>query len=496
MIPNGFFLDRDAGRVRLFLGFDIVLVTFIKLLFAGEILLNDPDTWWHIRTGSEIWKSGHFPVTDTYSYTFFGKPWIAKEWLSQVIWFMTFSAGGWSGVVLLTIATVCFAAFIMFWILSRYLRPPLAAALALAAIFLSSITYVARPHIFALPLAILWTDRLFRTAESGRAPKPWLLLLVTLWANLHGSFTLAYMLAGFAFLHVIQKVGLSDRALLARWGAFLTLCVLASLIHPYGWQPLVINFQLASGNEAMAFLTEWQPLTAASNRMLEMALLAVVGGLLWLRLRLSAGKILFIVFAMHMFMLHLRFVYLFFLLVPLVVAPEIGEQHRSLSFGRWREQGRDILERSLARYFTFGSAATMAAIVGAWALTAIYSPFVPPGYVSAAGAIAYAKEAGLKGNVINFYNFGGPLILHGIPTFIDGRAEQLFGGGFAADVDRTVKPGGEKLFAELLDKYKVAWSLLPNGDPRNRLLDEMGGWSRAYEDQYAIIHVRKNFAMP
>ena len=63
---------------------------------TGLPLLSDPDTHWHITVGNWILTHGSVPTTDSYSYTFTGQPWIAKEWLSQVLLALAYDIGGWA----------------------------------------------------------------------------------------------------------------------------------------------------------------------------------------------------------------------------------------------------------------------------------------------------------------------------------------------------------------------------------------------------------------
>lgn len=482
-------LDREAGGFRLVLGVLIALVAGGMLLVRSQNLLGDPDSWWHIKVGSDIWHNRAFPTVETYSHTFAGQPWIAKEWLSQIIWSFAYSIGGWSALVLVTIANICLATHLAYQSTSRKLRPLLAAAVSVAAVFLSSPTFLARPHIFTIPLAVYWTDRMFRAAEERRVPSRWMLLLIVLWANLHGSFTLGFLIAGLAFMHLAENVRFEDKRLLVRWIVFLVLCPMAALVHPYTWQALWISLTMVGGNEAMRFIGEWQPFTAPGHKIHEAALLAAIAGLLWLRLRLSLAKIAFIVLGLHMFLEHLRFVYVFFLLVPVAIVSEIGIQHRALSLAVWAGEARDTLELTVARYREHALAAAAALVIISASVFMSAFPIAPPERISAAGALAYADTAGLKGNVLNHYDFGGPLIFRGRQTFIDGRAEQLFLGGFISDVARSMDPGGDGLFSEMLEKYKITWTLLPPDDPRNRLLDRLPQWHRSYEDKYAVIHV-------
>jgi hypothetical protein len=52
---------------------------------VGDGLLRDPDTLWHIGVGRRILQTGSFPWVDHLSHTFEGHPWIARDWLSEVI---------------------------------------------------------------------------------------------------------------------------------------------------------------------------------------------------------------------------------------------------------------------------------------------------------------------------------------------------------------------------------------------------------------------------
>ncbi|MEI6202932.1 MAG: hypothetical protein WCP68_13360, partial [Enhydrobacter sp.] len=62
------------------------LVIFLFLMNANGLpLLADPDTHWHIAVGDWIVANRAMPHVDTFSFTFTGQPWIAKEWLSQLL---------------------------------------------------------------------------------------------------------------------------------------------------------------------------------------------------------------------------------------------------------------------------------------------------------------------------------------------------------------------------------------------------------------------------
>ena len=104
LMGSAFAKADPAERLRGLLGVFLIAVMAIGAVSAGAKFLNDPDTLWHIAVGQDIWLSESFPHVDAYSHSFAGEPWIAKEWLSQLILYAAFVAGGWNGVAMLAIA--------------------------------------------------------------------------------------------------------------------------------------------------------------------------------------------------------------------------------------------------------------------------------------------------------------------------------------------------------------------------------------------------------
>ena len=73
----------------------------LRGLFIARVFFNvrlnffvDPDYWWHIKVGRDIWQTQYWPSTDIYSYTAYGTPWIAYEWLGEIMLARAASFGG------------------------------------------------------------------------------------------------------------------------------------------------------------------------------------------------------------------------------------------------------------------------------------------------------------------------------------------------------------------------------------------------------------------
>jgi len=74
----------------------------------------DPDVWWHIKVGSTILSTHHWPTTDPYSYTVYGTHWIAYQWLGEVVIALFSNLWGLRGLLALDLilaATILFALY-------------------------------------------------------------------------------------------------------------------------------------------------------------------------------------------------------------------------------------------------------------------------------------------------------------------------------------------------------------------------------------------------
>src|SRR6266542_4735384 len=79
-----------------FFTFDRLLTTLLFLAIAvGAFLMPaQGDTWWQLRAGQEMWRTRDFLLRDTFSHTVNGAPWPNHEWLSQVLFYGAYAAGG------------------------------------------------------------------------------------------------------------------------------------------------------------------------------------------------------------------------------------------------------------------------------------------------------------------------------------------------------------------------------------------------------------------
>jgi hypothetical protein len=98
-------------------------------------------------------------------------------------------------------------------------------------------------------------------------------------------------------------------------------------------------------------------------------------------------------------------------------------------------------------------------------------------------------------NVFNSYNLGGFLIGQGVKTFIDGRSDQLFLGGFLTRYAEQLSARNGAYRDEMVNQFNVGWAFVITGNPEQVLFATAPGWREVYTDKYASVYVRDASAM-
>jgi hypothetical protein len=484
-----------SGRAAWLFSLPLLIGTYVYLyfLFQGKDLLYDGDTYSHIAAGRWILEHGVVPTQDPFSHTMPGAPWTAFEWLSQVILAVAHQWGGWTGLVALTALSLSATVALLTRALLRTLEPIYVVMFAALAISMTHGHVLARPHMLAMPLMVIWTIELVRASEEHRAPRLWLLPLMTLWANLHGGFTLGI---GFAFAFALEALlaarGRPHFTSIARsWGLFLVLAVACSLLTPHGPRGLWVTWQvLFQDNYALSRIGEWRSPNFHIFQPLELWLLGALAVALHQGIRLPPVRLLLLLGLIHLSLKHIRNVELIGLLAPLFLASPLAAHWRQ------RQQAKPQLEIADRFFSKVARPAGQGAIVVSisvflaaplWISQA--RPIHPPEEIVPTAAIRAAQDAGLKGPVLNAYEWGGYLIYLGVPVFIDGRSD-MYRDAFIKDYVSALELHTTDGLEKLIDKHKVAWTMLPPELSAVALLDRLPGWRRVYTDKTAVVHAR------
>jgi hypothetical protein len=172
--------------------------------------LFEMDLFWALRAGKEVVSTGSIPMTETWSYTVAGSPWLNTHWLTEVVLYLAFAAGGYPALVVLRAALVA----TWLWLVQRAASSAGGAAgpiaITASARVVCALAFVAgtyrmelRAEMFVLlafaAVVALWASPAVKHRER------WSALLVLAAANFHAGqaiMVLALALAMIGWAHV------------------------------------------------------------------------------------------------------------------------------------------------------------------------------------------------------------------------------------------------------------------------------------------------------
>ena len=202
------------------------------VLFAARAMVMPAsgDTYWHLRAGADIVRTGAVPRVETYSFTAAGHPWREHEWLWDPISYVSYQLGGMPLLTLfgaaLAVATLVLVHRLM--IGSAGIRIPL---LMLLLIFVAPL-WVLRPQLCTL-LAVPLLMTLLARERFWPIPA-----LFVVWANMHGAVALGGIVLGAAAAAALLRWSLhrtpADRRRALALAVVLPASALACLATPLG----------------------------------------------------------------------------------------------------------------------------------------------------------------------------------------------------------------------------------------------------------------------
>jgi hypothetical protein len=470
--------------------FGIALFT-LSIFANNDRLLSDPDTYLHIETGRWMWVERQFPRSEIFSHTVFGQPWINIYWLSQIILFFAYEYFGWHGVVIISSFIIAFTFVILYWLLARKMRATVALGVATVAFFFASLHFLARPHLFTYPIIVVWAAALAGASEENRLPSFWLLPLMTLWANLHGAFTLGLLLAAGFGLEASATAPAGRRWHIAiQWSIFWFCTLAAGLITPYGYHVLLETYAVIEFGPLLQQNGDWRAMNAYLDRYHAAILLALLILALTSGTKIRFTRALLLVGMLHMGLLHVRGLAMIALTWPSMMAGPLRTQFAFLrpATDPWPLFGT---RRSGSLPAMAGiTAVAVAMVILGTVHTRLLPVVVPSPNISPRAAVDYVLHEKVDGPVLNDFDFGGYLIFRGIKTFVDGRGLP-FGKKFLADYYAASDLNKLEKLDEMANTYRVTWTLLRPNTSMAYYFDHSPRWRRLYADDIAVVHVRR-----
>lgn len=477
--------------LRKILSFPVMLSSLLSMLAILTVRsrFDDPDMWWHLKTGQIVWTTHTIPTTDVFSYTTGHHAWVPHEWLSQALIYGAYRFGGYSGLML----WLCFFAAVLlvtgYALCSLYSRNAKVAFVgALAVWFFATAGLAIRPQMVGYLLLVI--ELLVVHAGRTRDPRWFFCLppLFALWVNCHGSFFLGIVL-GCVFLFCsffeFQFGALASR----RWDRHrqrtfalsLGISIAALFLNPVGLKQVLYPLNaLFHQTLQLANVQEWMPLAMNSSRGIGV-LVVLVGILLLVVVKKSEqlfwDELILLAMGTWLAVSHRRMVFVF----GILAAP--------------------ILSRLLAPYWENYNPKRDLPLPNAVliAISVLIAVLAFPSHRnlvqqidehSPVKAVEFIQANHLSGNMLNDYSYGGYLIWAAPehPVFVDGRGDVFEWTGVLAEYGKWATLQSDP--NALLEKYRIQFCLLARTSPMAQVLPLLSGWKMAYSDSQSVIFVR------
>lgn len=474
-----------------------ILFGFAFLFATSQI--NNYDVWWHLRTGEWILQNRSVPSVDVFSFTAEGTPWIAHYWLSDVIFALVHRVLGLDGLILLCALVVSVSVAVAHRIMVRRGVDPFAAAFLLGlAVVAARFRFMARPHVFMFLFAVVFWWVLDSDLRSRPRRLLWLLPVMLLWVNMHGSFILALAFTGALFVQ--EGVGLwmarrsegenPGTSLLLHIGGVgvgLTALCFAS---PYGPDlPAWVLRDFTSHAVTRTFeLGEHAALAWGERPMIWGLMLAAAGSF---ALAPKKVRVFDLVVAAALTLLAVRSVRMG-ALASVYYAVVIGTNLMPLAAALRRDAARTTLAPIAA------AVASLALVAGG--VIGFRATFTPDkAYRFGLGvmesrfpvdAVTFLGDLGFEGNVLNTWEFGGFLLwnLPGARTFSDGRTLDAH----MDAVDRTRAMSPDELAAYVGDTDIRAIMVKQGDEPYASFASNSPLFRAVFLDDRAGVYLRQD----
>lgn len=483
-------LDRPgrAERVILFL---LVSAAFLACFKP----LSDPDTYWHLALGREIWQDHALVRKEVFSFTDAGAPWEDTEWLFHAAAYPLWKATGDVGLRLATALLGALGVALAY----RPVRLMGGDASSLAVFLVPTLWAYAsrirfRPDVLSVLLAAVLCELLVRwyRRPDGAGPERWALpLLFFLWVQVHGAWTYGVVLvAAFAAGRLLDAWRAHDltpalwRNLLGTTAA----SVAVLFLNPYGWRLPLFPLRAFASFRDPAFLriAEWSrtPFMGMYGAF-SAALIVTLAGVFLMRRRFTWSEALPAAAQVVLGLYWVRYAAYAVVALAGPAASRLGIAGRSVRLRRW--------------------APAVGGLCAAGLLAAQVPPALRGGDLSERYPVretAILRSALSGGNLLHEYRLGGYLewvLPREFKVFMDGRFP-LFR---AAEVDYYEAHRTPEAFAAFLARYPFdaalyaypGFSLAPagGGPPRgpSAVLFPRSDWDLVGFGPYGMVLVRR-----
>src|SRR5687767_374756 len=473
------------------------IYVFAFAFFFASRPLDDGDFWWHLKTGEYIVHQGAIPKSDFFSFTNYGKPWVAHEWLSEVVFYLGYSWFGYGSLIF----TFAVLAVLAFWLVTRRLdsHPFIFAPAVLLGIWSILPTIGVRPRVFTLLFSAAYLALLngFHRSEKGRLI--WLTVpLMAVWVNLHGGFLMGFVLLGLGIAGLLLDTFLEKQSIKGIWNRLRTLslvivsCAVAALLNPHGWRIYLFPFEIFLSPVQQQSVRDWLSPNFHQPELFPLAglILLTIAILALSPKRPRPSEVLLFVVTLFATLKSNRHMALLALVaVPLVF--------------RYLQHWVSFLASTVAFNERPRATFSRATVLVAIALLLPLLIFVPKLASEVYGppkqnvvrvpikAVEYMKQNGIGGPTFTESNMWGGYLIWAAPSnpvYIDGRID-MYGDQFVREFINICN--GTVAWEEPFTRHQVKNAIVRPKSHLARSLQQSPEWQQLYEDEMTVVFSRR-----
>ena len=480
---------------------------------AASFVSGDGDLALHLLLGDLVRESGWVLATEPTTFTASDRPFVAHEWLSEVIFSGLHELFGLHGPLM---AVAALLATTLVVILRRCRRDGASAWPSVLAVLGATLVahnhLIARPHVFTWLLATLWWLRLEDLHKGRLSLRRFTLValpMLVLWTNLHGGFVTAFFLLGLFGLGALAEAVTAeptDRgSALHRFFTLVGLGVAGlavSGINPFGFALHLHILGFMSTPAIVDHVAEFvsPDFHDPAEKLFLVWALGVFSLLIAGRRRPAAWEWTLVLGLFTQALVAVRGEPLFAFLTAPLVAKRLESWLQDLAGSpSWAGSAARAVLASSARLGASderaGGIVTVPAAAGlgvALVATGLVAPLQFDPQYQPAGAVQFVRRNAelLEGRMFNHYSWGGYLAYELYPTrrtfinsFNDHYGPELF-----AEYRRVEMLSPD--WREILERHEIDWVLTRTRSVLNRALVDEGVWRQVYSDDLATILVR------
>ena len=477
----------------------ILAISLVALKFSNGISGND--FWWHIKAGEWMVDNMQIPTSDIFSWhrEYMDMPWVAHEWLSEIIFYIIYKYSGAIGVLIFCfiVAMILIGLVVKEGFVDISRSPVLSIVLIAMFIGLISVYIYGRPYIFSYFFILAELKILYRFYKNNDTKSIYLIPVISIaWSNLHGGSSslvyvicLVFLIIGCINFRVGRVVGerLSKNALI-KLGGITIASIIALMINPIGFEVLLYPFKCFGDPIQMSMIAEWQAPNAKNIFELItcfMPVCLVIFSMMQTDKEIRLIDIAILALFSLMFIRSVRFC------IPWNIAViYCGFRYIPTSKIRLKVTRKADIDKvkNNERVYIIACGILMVATLVISGIN--FNKTISNGQIISTvlsdEVIEVIKEDNPE-RIFNDYNYGVVLVYNDIPVFVDARADLYVENGILGDsfglslLDWSFIEGGETSVEELIEKYNFDAMLTSSKSALCRYIE-------SHQERFSIIY--------